>query len=70
MTHEHRGVPEHVLRAGAAAAASPGLLALIDAADRTASMPDPSRGQLWRASWRALRSSLSCSESPRRGRLR
>jgi DNA-binding transcriptional regulator YdaS (Cro superfamily) len=51
MTDEHRGVPEHVLRAGAAAAASPGLLAAIQAADRAASMPDPSRGQLWRASW-------------------
>jgi hypothetical protein len=54
MTDEHRGVPEHVLRAGAAAAASPGLLAAIDAADRTASMPDPSRGQLWRASWEGV----------------
>lgn len=48
MTDEDRGVPDHVLRAGAASAPSPGLLAAINRADL---MPDPSRGQLWLASW-------------------
>jgi DNA-binding transcriptional regulator YdaS (Cro superfamily) len=50
MSEKHRGVPERVLRAGAAATASPGLLTAVRAAD-SASMPDPARGQLWRASW-------------------
>jgi hypothetical protein len=54
MSGQHRGVPESVLRAGAAAAASPGLLAAVHAADRAASMPDPSRGQLWRATWEGV----------------
>lgn len=50
MSEKHRGVPEHVLRAGAAAAVSAGLLSAIRSAE-SATMPDPARGQLWRAMW-------------------
>lgn len=51
MSQKHRSVPEHVLRAGAAAAASPGMLAALRSAEAAAPLPDPVRGQLWRALW-------------------
>ena len=51
MSEKHHGVPERVLRAGAAAAVSPGLLAAVHSAESASSVPDPARGQLWRASW-------------------
>lgn len=54
MSQKHRGVPEHVLRAGAAAAAPPGLLAALRSAEATAPLPDPVRRQLWRARWGAV----------------
>jgi hypothetical protein len=51
MSDQHRRVPERVLRAGAAAAASAGLAAAIRAAEGADTAPDPARGQLWRAAW-------------------
>lgn len=51
MSENHRVVPEHVLRAGATATVSPRLLAAAHSADSAVSMPDPARGQLWRALW-------------------
>ncbi len=51
MSDQHRRVPEHVKRAGAAAAASPSLVKAIRSAGNTAVVDDPARGQLWRASW-------------------
>lgn len=50
MSDEHQ-VPEHVLRAGAAAAASPDLLKAVHAAEFAAVVSSPARGQLWRAAW-------------------
>jgi len=55
MSDKHRGVPGRVLRAGAAATASPGLLEAIRSAENATLMPDPVRGQLWRASWEDVR---------------
>lgn len=55
MSDKHRGVPERVLQAGAAAAASPGLLEAVRSAENSTLMPDPVRGQLWRASWEDVR---------------
>src|SRR5258708_8614381 len=49
MTDQPRRVPEHVLRAGAAAAASSALVKAVRAAESSATMPDPARGQLWRS---------------------
>lgn len=51
MNDQHRRVPEHVRRAGAAAAASPRLIRAIRSAENTAIADDPARGQLWRALW-------------------
>src|SRR5258708_20505411 len=51
MTDQPRRVPEHVLRAGAAAAASSALVKAVRAAESSATMPDPARGQLWRSCW-------------------
>ena len=51
MSEQHRRVPEHVLRAGSAAATSPMLLEAIRAAESAVTTPDPARGQLWRAAW-------------------
>ena len=51
MTDQPRRVPEHVLRAGAAAAASSALVRAVRATDSLATMPDPARGQLWRSCW-------------------
>ena len=50
MSENRRSVPERVLRAGAAAAAPPGLLAALRSAE-AAPPPDPVRGQLWRVLW-------------------
>lgn len=55
MKDKHHGVPERVLQAGAAAAASPGLLEAVRSAENAALMLDPARGQLWRASWGDVR---------------
>jgi hypothetical protein len=51
MSDQHRLVPERVLRAGAAAAASAGLATAVRAAEEADTAPDPARGQLWRAAW-------------------
>jgi len=51
MSDQHRRVPEHVRRAGSAAAASSRLLEAVRAAEGMATVPDPAPGQLWRASW-------------------
>ena len=51
MSDQHRGVPERVRRAGAAAAASPSLVKAVRSAENTAVVDDPARGQLWRALW-------------------
>src|SRR5260370_20057719 len=51
MTDQPRRVHEHVLRAGAAAAASSALVKAVRAAESSATMPDPARGQLWRSCW-------------------
>jgi hypothetical protein len=51
MSDQHRGVPEHVLRAGAATAASSRLVQAVRSAERAADVPDPAHGQLWRALW-------------------
>src|SRR5260370_39114152 len=51
MPDQPRRVPEHVLRAGAAAAASSALVKAVRAAESSATMPDPARGQLWRSCW-------------------
>ena len=51
MSDQYRRVPEHVRRAGAAAAASPGLIKAVRSAENTAIVDDPARGQLWRALW-------------------
>lgn len=54
MSDQPRRVPQHVLRAGALAAASPALLNAIHAAESAASVADPARGQLWRAAWEGV----------------
>jgi hypothetical protein len=51
MSDQYRRVPERVRRAGAAAAASPGLIKAVRSAENTAIVHDPARGQLWRALW-------------------
>ena len=51
MSDQYHRVPERVRRAGAAAAASPGLIRAVRSAENTAIVHDPARGQLWRASW-------------------
>lgn len=51
MSDQHRHIPKHVLRAGAAAAASPRLVEAIRSAENAVAVSDPSPGQLWRASW-------------------
>jgi DNA-binding transcriptional regulator YdaS (Cro superfamily) len=51
MSDQHRHVPEHVLRAGAAAAVSRNLLKAVHAAESAAAVSSPARGQLWRVAW-------------------
>jgi DNA-binding transcriptional regulator YdaS (Cro superfamily) len=51
MSKEHSGVPEHVLRAGAAAAVSPALLEAVRSSHASSPVGDPARGQLWRTTW-------------------
>jgi hypothetical protein len=51
MSDQHRRIPKHVLHAGAAAAASSQLTQAVRVAEGAATVPDPARGQLWRAAW-------------------